>query len=144
MNFYRLSTLMLFATVSATRPTDDASKTFVSSKSKHGPNGPTSITLPRNGDLDEVLAQANGNVLLDFYADWCGPCRKQAVILHELEDTAAKYDTLIVKINVDDHKQIAQQMQVASLPTLVMVKDGEIANRQSGLARKGDIVRWMQ
>ncbi|WP_442505914.1 thioredoxin family protein [Novipirellula sp. SH528] len=131
-------------TVSATRPTESAATNFVSSKSTHEPTRPALITLPRSGDLDEVLAEANGNVLIDFYADWCGPCRKQAVILHELEQTAAENNTLIVKVNVDEHKQIAKQMQIASLPTLVMVKDGEIVERQSGLARKGDIVRWMQ
>ncbi len=131
-------------TVSATRPAESASTNYVSSKSANEPTRPALITLPRSGDLDEVLAEANGNVLIDFYADWCGPCRKQAVILHELEQTAAENNTLIVKVNIDEHKKIAQQMQIASLPTLVMVKDGEIVERQSGLARKGDIVRWMQ
>ncbi|GAA4461998.1 hypothetical protein GCM10023156_45340 [Novipirellula rosea] len=142
------------ATVSATSPANHATTTLTSAKlapsniasreTPHKPVGPALITLPPNGDLESVLAAANGNVLLDFYADWCGPCRKQAVILHELEETAAENDTLIVKVNVDEHKQIAREMQISSLPTLVMVKDGEIVKRQTGLARKVDLVHWMQ
>ncbi|EMI17043.1 secreted protein containing Thioredoxin domain protein [Rhodopirellula maiorica SM1] len=132
------------APVSATQSESTASTTLASLTTTPAAQRPTLITLPASGDLDAVMAEANGNVLLDFYADWCGPCRKQSVILHELESTAAENNTLIVKVNVDEHKQIAREMQVSSLPTLVMVKNGEIVKRETGITRKADLVRWMQ
>ncbi|GAA5504605.1 thioredoxin family protein [Novipirellula caenicola] len=130
--------------VSATDSATSTSATLASLKTTSATKRPAMMILPSSGDLDAVLAEADGNVLLDFYADWCGPCRKQSEILHELESTAAEHNTLIVKIDVDEHKQIAREMQVSSLPTLVMVKDGEIVKRESGITRKGELVHWMR
>ena len=74
--------------------------------------------------------------MLDFFADWCGPCRAQGKILRDVAETAAETQTLIVKINVDEHPQLAKEFQVSSLPTLMMLNDGEILRRQTGVTSK--------
>lgn len=75
--------------------------------------------------------------LLDFYADWCGPCKKQDPILEELE---AEYDDVeFVKIDVDDEQDVANQYQVRSLPTVVVERDGDILERFVGFTQREDI-----
>ncbi len=75
--------------------------------------------------------------LLDFYADWCGPCKKQDPILEELE---AEYDDVeFVKIDVDDEQDVANQYQVRSLPTVVVERDGDILERFVGFTQRDDI-----
>ena len=105
---------------------------------------PSLITLPRGGDLNAKISGASGPVLLDFFADWCGPCRTQGKILHDLETAAAKSQTLIIKINVDEHPQLAKELRVSSLPTLMMIKNGRIVERQTGVANKSRLVAWMR
>jgi thioredoxin len=123
---------------------DPTPTTLVSTASTHEPVQPSLITLPKGGDLFAEINGAHGPVLLDFFADWCGPCRIQGQILHDIEGTAAKAQTLIIKINVDEHPQLAEDLQVSSLPTLMMIKDGEIVKRQSGVANKNRLLAWMQ
>jgi thioredoxin 1 len=75
--------------------------------------------------------------LLDFYADWCGPCQKQDPILEELDE---EYDDVeFVKIDVDEEQDVANQYQVRSLPTVVIERDGEIADRFVGFTQREDI-----
>ena len=113
-----------------------------SQASYHQPVQPTSNTLATaplttlgpNDDLLEMVDQASGVVLVDFYADWCGPCRTQGGILHEMERTASKNHASIIKVNVDQHRRLASALNVTSLPTLMLIKDGRIIERQSGVA----------
>lgn len=71
-------------------------------------------------------------VLVDFYADWCGPCKQQAPILKQLTDRVGD-KIRVVKINVDKAQQAAQQYQIRSIPTMLLFKGGKIVWRQSGL-----------
>jgi thioredoxin 1 len=144
-----LSTLLAdSAAMSQSKPSEGASgpiaTTLVSSSTYTQSPQPTLITLPRGGDLNAQIENAEGSVLLDFFAVWCGPCRMQGQILHDVEDTAAKTQTQIIKINVDEHPDLAQQLQVQSLPTLMMVKNGRIVERQSGVANANQLAAWMQ
>ena len=75
--------------------------------------------------------------LLDFYADWCGPCKKQDPILEELADEYG--DVEFVKIDVDDEQDVANQYQVRSLPTVVVERDGDIVDRFVGFTQREDI-----
>lgn len=105
---------------------------------------PTLTTLEQGQDLNTIVGQSSGTVVLDFYADWCGPCRKQGQVLHELESVASANRVRIIKVNVDDHPQLARQMKVASLPTLMRLQDGQIVDRRTGLADQRTLNQWMR
>ena len=80
----------------------------------------------------KALIQGDKPVLVDFYADWCGPCRQQAPILKQLVDRSG--DAIrVVKINVDHSQATAQQHQIRSIPTMILFKGGKIVWRQSGV-----------
>ncbi len=76
----------------------------------------------------------NGTILVDFYADWCGPCRMLSPILEELSN-----DFNIVKVNVDESPITAQKYGVMSIPTLIVFKDGKEVNKKIGLCSKDEL-----
>ena len=92
------------------------------------------VTLGPNDNFRDILNNASGVVLVDFYADWCGPCRKQGGILHDMEQAASQHQATIVKVNIDQHRQLANEFSVSSLPTLMLIKNGQIVERQTGVA----------
>ncbi|QJW88532.1 thioredoxin [Spirosoma taeanense] len=71
-------------------------------------------------------------VLVDFYADWCGPCKQQAPILKQLTDRVGE-KVRVVKVNVDKSQKAAMQYQIRSIPTMILFKGGKIVWRQSGV-----------
>lgn len=77
-------------------------------------------------------------VLLDFYADWCGPCRMVGPIVEQIADE--REDIIVGKINVDENPELASQFGVMSIPTLVVLKNGEIANQSVGALPKAKIL----
>ena len=86
----------------------------------------------------DLVENAQKPVLLDFYADWCGPCRMVAPIIEEI---AGERDDIVVgKINVDEQEELAQQFGVMSIPTLVVLKNGEITNQVTGSRPKAAIL----
>jgi thioredoxin 1 len=97
---------------------------------------PTTLT---DATFDEEIAGSAEPVLVDFWAEWCGPCKMIAPILEEIAtEQAGKIK--IVKLNVDDAPQTAQQFQVMSIPTLILFKDGEIQKRVVGARGKGQLL----
>lgn len=78
-------------------------------------------------------------VLVDFYADWCGPCKTLAPILKEVKSDLGD-GVKIVKIDVDKNQELASKYQVRGVPTMILFKDGKQFWRQSGLLPKHDIV----
>lgn len=81
-------------------------------------------------------------VLLDFYADWCGPCRMLSPLVEEIAEEKTQY--LICKINVDEEPELAQAFQVASIPTLIVMKDGKIVRQASGARPKTQILAMLE
>lgn len=77
-------------------------------------------------------------VLLDFYADWCGPCRMVSPIVDEIANERA--DITVGKINVDDQPELAEAFGVVSIPTLVVMKDGKVTNQSAGARPKAQIL----
>ena len=89
----------------------------------------------------EVL-KATGPVVVDFWAEWCGPCR---MIAPALEEISGSLDgkVKIVKLNVDENPQTAAKYGIQSIPTLMIFKDGQMASRQIGAAPKQKLEQWI-
>lgn len=86
----------------------------------------------------EDLITLNIPVLVDFFAEWCGPCKTMKPILEELKGIKGER-VRIVKVDVDKHKEIAAYYQIQSVPTLMIFKDGKQLWRQSGVMRANDL-----
>lgn len=95
-------------------------------------------------DLQGYLDGTHGRVIVDFYADWCGPCRRQGQLFHEIESSAIEAGALIVKVDVDQHKSLAGSLSVESLPTLMVYGDGKLLQRRTGLTDKKQLLSWIQ
>ena len=89
----------------------------------------------------EVL-KATGPVVVDFWAEWCGPCR---MIAPALEEISGSLDgkVKIVKLNVDENPQVAAKYGIQSIPTLMIFKNGQMASRQVGAAPKQKLEQWI-
>ena len=88
-------------------------------------------------NFDQLL-KADKPVLLDFYADWCGPCRMVAPIVEEIANE--RDDIIVGKVNVDEQGELAQAYDVMSIPTLIVLKDGKVANQATSARPKAAIL----
>ncbi len=95
------------------------------------------ITITKENFQSEVV-QSDKPVLLDFWATWCGPCRMVSPIVDQIADERS--DIKVGKINVDEQPERAQQFRIISIPTLVVMKDGQIANKAVGAMPKEEIL----
>ena len=93
-------------------------------------------------NFENEILHSDKPVLLDFYADWCGPCKMLSPVLHELAEE--KSGTLKVgKVNVDEQSELAKKFQVMSIPMLVVVKDGEVVHKTIGAQPKASIEKFV-
>ena len=94
-----------------------------------------------NDNFDKVRSN-EGISLIDFYADWCGPCR---MVMPIVEEIASERDDLLVgKVNVDENPELAREFGVFSIPTLVVMRDGEVIARSTGAKSKEKILELVK
>ena len=99
------------------------------------------IILTSENFENEVL-KSDKNVLVDFWASWCGPCK---MLAPTIEAIAEEYDSFKVgKVNVDDEPDLAEAYGISSIPTLILFKDGKAADMMVGLRSKDEIVKWAE
>ncbi len=95
-----------------------------------------------NKDNFEEIKNSNKTVLLDFYADWCGPCQMVSPIVDEIAEENA--GVLVGKINVDKESELAAAFSVMSIPMLVVMKNGRIINQAVGAMPKDSILKMLE
>ena len=94
--------------------------------------------LKINQNEFQRVRENEGISLIDFYADWCGPCRMVLPLVEQIAEE--RDDLLVVKVNVDENPDLAQEFGVFSIPTLVVMKNGAVVNKVSGARPKNKIL----
>ena len=95
-----------------------------------------------NHNFQEEVMNSEKPVLMDFWASWCGPCRMVGPIIDEIAAEHPEYK--VVKINVDEEPELAGEFQVVSIPTLVVMKNGQIVQQSAGARPKNQILAMMK
>lgn len=98
--------------------------------------------LSVNKNNFESVKNSDKPVLLDFYADWCGPCRMVSPLVDEIAEENPQY--LVGKINVDEEPELSQAFSVVSIPTLVVMKGGKIVSQSAGARPKAQILAMLE
>ena len=99
-------------------------------------NGIVTLTT---GTFDETINGSSQAVVVDFWAEWCGPCKMIAPILAEI--ATEQQGITIAKLNVDENPEIAMRHNVMAIPTLIVFKDGQVAKRLVGAKGKGQLLQ---
>ena len=92
-------------------------------------------------NFDQEVLHSDRPVLMDFWAPWCGPCRIVGPLVEEIAEERS--DIKVVKVNVDENPELAQQFGVMSIPTLIVMKDGQIVNQSIGAKPKAQILAML-
>ncbi|MCX4303330.1 MAG: thioredoxin [Clostridia bacterium] len=90
-----------------------------------------------NENFEGEVLKSDKKVLIDFYADWCGPCKMLSPIVEEVARDNS--DIKVVKINIDENEELAVKYGVASIPTLIVIENGEVKNIRVGLMSKSEV-----
>ena len=100
-----------------------------------------SVIKINKGNFQNEVINSESTVLLDFYADWCGPCRMVSPIVDEIAEE--RVDIKVGKINVDEESELASKFGIYSIPVLVVMKDGKVVNQAVGARPKAQILAML-
>ena len=101
-----------------------------------------SVIEINQGNFETEVKNSDKKVLVDFYADWCGPCRMVSPIVDEIAVEHPEYK--VVKINVDKEPELAAAFGVMSIPTLVVVENGQVVRQEPGAKPKAQILKMLE
>lgn len=96
-----------------------------------------------DASFDDDVVKARVPVLLDFWAEWCGPCKMIAPMLGEIADEF-KDKVIIAKLNIDDNPKTPQRFNVRGIPTLILFKNGQVEGQKVGALRKADLAAFLE
>ena len=115
----------------------------ISAVLNHIEDSPMATVKVDNSNFQSDVLQSNEPVVVDFWAEWCGPCKMIAPALDEIAAEMAG-QVKIAKVNIDENPELAAQFGVRSIPTLLMFKDGELAANMVGAAPKSRLADWIK
>ena len=103
----------------------------------------TAIKNCNENDFENEVLKSNLPVIVDFWAEWCGPCKMLSPILEELSNEM-KNEIKVVKVNLDENQDLAMKYSIRSIPTLLLFKEGNLIDTKVGLLPKSEIVTWFK
>ena len=103
----------------------------------------TVIKNCNENDFENEVLKSNLPVIVDFWAEWCGPCKMLTPILEELSNEM-KNEIKVVKVNLDENQDLAMKYSIRSIPTLLLFKEGNLIDTKVGLLPKNEIVTWFK
>jgi len=102
-----------------------------------------SVLHVTDSEFNETVLQATGPVLVDYWAEWCGPCKMIAPVLDAIAEEY-KGRLTVVKLNIDDNPQAPQHYGVRGIPTLMLFKDGDVEATKVGALTKSELVKFLE